>query len=443
MPDPAASSRRFRVALSFAGAQMAVVKQVAESLAEKVGRDRVFFYPWYEHETNGPDSLALKVPDFYSKHADLAVTFLSKEYVDSDHCHAEWRAVQALIHGRHSDRVMLFRFDQTEIEGLHRYDCYSRADGRDPDEIAAVILQGWSIRHGAGHKPAGDDAARLFAALRKIVGDRVLERLNAPPLSKLRTLGGFLAGPVGPANVETLVDQLHRATRECLPIWRSEIPERPETLRQRLIQDCLLLLGELLKLGVSRDLLARRFGPDTSGMLCLPFGRIGPAVAVYAARGDLPLQLSDVVDDGLDVSDPAAIALDGLGIGVGRDASDDAREALLLNVAYDELWDRVRSRPRREPLSPGESPPARWTPERLEQLREYIARHWRLDRRWYMLTLRAGSESEVSPRIADVARDMDVGLVVRSGAQDADLLTIRETSLVAMACEYIELLRTL
>ena len=350
--------RRFRVALSFAGAQREFVEDVACELAAKFGKAGVFYYPWYEPETNAVGSLALQIPDFYLKQSDLTVPFISKEYVQSKPCAAEWRSVVELIYTWQNRRLMLFRFDPTPIQGLHSYDCYSEVGERTPAAIADLIVRRWEHNNGVATAQGGaSDPELAFEALREIVGERVLERLKTPALRKLRTEGGFLIGQEDPTGgVTTLVDGLHRATRECIPIWRREFNDLPDQ-RERIKQDCRLLLGELLKLGVSKDLVSKQLGELASAMperIMLSCRRIGTAVAIYCALRDLPLLFSDVIEDGVDVSGSSIVDLDGLATGVGQDVRDDVCNA---------LWLAVRGKPKGLKA---------WKADDLKSLKAYI-----------------------------------------------------------------------
>lgn len=424
-------SRRFRVALSFAGAQKAFIQDIAEELARTFGKDGVFYYPWYEHETNDVGSLALQLPDFYLHQSDLTVPFISKEYVQSKPCAAEWRSVVELIYTWQNRRLMVFRFDQTPIQGLHSYDCYSEVDERSASEIAALIVRRWEHNTGIATAQRGaSDPDQAFEALREIVGERVLERLKMPALQKLRTEGEFLVGhedPTGPADVTTLVDGLHRATKRCIPIWRREFNETPGAL-DGVRQECRLLLGELLKLGVSKDLIAQQMGELASTAperIMLSCRRIGTAVAIYCALRDLPLLFSEVIEEGFDVSDSSVIDLDGLAMGPGQDARDDVCNA---------LWLAVR----------GKSPALQtWTGDHLKSLKAYIAQHWRRDRKWYLLTTGIANAGDTRATYDEIAREMSIGLVIRSAREPCDLLTIGEEDLVALVCEYLQLLETL
>jgi len=77
-----AEQRRFKVALSFSGEQLEFVEAVAQALASTFGRNAVFFYPWYQHETNGIGALSQQAPDFYLKHADLTASFILESSVE-------------------------------------------------------------------------------------------------------------------------------------------------------------------------------------------------------------------------------------------------------------------------------------------------------------------------------------------------------------------------
>jgi len=244
----------------------------------------------------------------------------------------------------------------------------------------------------------------------------------------LHSEGGFLVShedQAGPADVTTLVDSLHSATEKCLPIWRREYAE-PDA-RERIRQDCRLLLGELLKLGVSKDLAAGQLGKLASAApehIMLSCRRIGTAVAIYCALRDLPLLFSDVIEGGFDVSGSTVVNLDGLATGVGRDARNDVCNA---------LW-RACGKP---------SGVTDWTADRLKQLKAYIAQHWRRDRRWYLMTSGSADAGAASGTLDDIARDMSVGLVIRSATDRCDLITIGEEGLVALVCEYLQLLEKL
>jgi hypothetical protein len=142
------TTKRFRVALSFPGEQRDTVARVAEHLARTLGRKRVLYDAWYEAEFARPD-LDTYLQALYHDESDLIAVFLCADYERKEWCRLEWRAVKDLIKRRQATAVMPLRFDMTEIPGLFSTDGYVWAgDGRDPGEIAELILQRW--RHNGG-----------------------------------------------------------------------------------------------------------------------------------------------------------------------------------------------------------------------------------------------------------------------------------------------------
>ncbi|MEN6457400.1 MAG: TIR domain-containing protein [Thermoguttaceae bacterium] len=131
--------KRFRVALSFPGERRQLVKQVAESLAEKVGRNRVLYDKWYEAEFARLD-LDTYLQNLYNKDADLVAVFICAEYDKKEWCGLEWRAIRDLIKRRESWAIMPFRFDDTNIPGLFSGDGYIKINDRDSSSIATLIL---------------------------------------------------------------------------------------------------------------------------------------------------------------------------------------------------------------------------------------------------------------------------------------------------------------
>ncbi|TAN53869.1 MAG: TIR domain-containing protein [Methylococcaceae bacterium] len=132
--------RRFRVALSFPGEHRAYVAQIADCLAQQLGRRQVFYDRWYEVELAKPN-LDLHLQAIYHDQADLVVVFLCKEYNQKQWCGLEWRALRDLIKRREDALLLPIRLDDADIPGLLSIDGYVDAQGRPAEEIAALILQ--------------------------------------------------------------------------------------------------------------------------------------------------------------------------------------------------------------------------------------------------------------------------------------------------------------
>jgi hypothetical protein len=139
--DMVARDRRFLVALSFPGEVRPYVRSVADSLAQELGREKVFFDEYYEAEL-AVLNLDLKLQKIYRDESDLVVPFFCKDYAEKRWCKVEWDAIRAAIFSRRKDdAVMAIRFDRTEIDGFLETAGYISVNNRRPDEIAALILK--------------------------------------------------------------------------------------------------------------------------------------------------------------------------------------------------------------------------------------------------------------------------------------------------------------
>lgn len=422
----AAEQRRFRVALSFSGEQRNFVEAVAKVLVNEFGQDAVFFYPSYQHETNGVGNLAQQVPDFYLAHADLTAPFISASYQRSDACMAEWRAVRELIYTRQHSRLMLFRFDRTPMEGLHSYDCYTEVPDPGPEEIAQLLIRRWHLNHGlqmAGRK--GPEA--YLEALRSVIGDRALSLVKSGALEKLRSVGGFLKTPLPISespDVSNLVSALHLATKKCFPAWRGEFGHSLDLVRD----DCRMLLGKLLKLSIKKPVsgtVDTELALASPGQLTLACRLMGSAVTAYCAWNDLPLLFEKAIGGGFDAAPRGMIDLRDLASGGKLDVANDIHEA---------AWEMVRGRP---------SGLTAWTEDHKASLKSYIALHWKRDRKSYLLMTDPLGTGELNPAFGEVAQSLSLGLVVRSADGLSDLMRIGEEDLVALVCDYLQLLESL
>ncbi len=132
-------SNRFKVALSFPGEHRDFVLKVAEELATRLTRDRVFYDEWYEIELLGVGG-DLKLQSMYEQ-ADLVVPFFS-EYYSKSWCSLEWETIRGiLLNRRKEDAVIPVHLDDTVIPGWSTVNFGIRLKGRTPQKISEIILK--------------------------------------------------------------------------------------------------------------------------------------------------------------------------------------------------------------------------------------------------------------------------------------------------------------
>ena len=133
-------TKRFRIAISYAGEKRDFVAPVATILAQRFGEERVLYDKFHRAEFARGD-LATYLPDLYLEQADLVVVVICKDYKEKEWTGLEWDAVLSLRKQRKLDEVMLCRFDYIEGKGLLGLAGYLDLDQATPRETAELILQ--------------------------------------------------------------------------------------------------------------------------------------------------------------------------------------------------------------------------------------------------------------------------------------------------------------
>lgn len=138
--DVTKPKKRFEIALSFPGEYRKQVEAIANNLAEKLGKDNIFYDKYHEAELARPN-LDTHLQTIYHDQSELIVVFLCAEYENKEWCGLEWRALRDLIKKKETAIIMPMRFDQTEIPGLFSIDGYIDIAKRNADEVTQLILQ--------------------------------------------------------------------------------------------------------------------------------------------------------------------------------------------------------------------------------------------------------------------------------------------------------------
>ncbi len=133
--------KRFAIAFSFAGEQNEYVERVWRALRQygRLPRRSIFYHKQFEGEL-GRLNLDTYLQDIYANQSELLVVFLSADYAKKEWTGLEWRVVREMIKQKSSNAVMAIRFDDTRIDGLFSIDGYVSASGREPEDVADVIL---------------------------------------------------------------------------------------------------------------------------------------------------------------------------------------------------------------------------------------------------------------------------------------------------------------
>lgn len=142
MQSSDSGTKRFRIALSFAGAKRIYVEQIAESLAAKFGKDAILYDNYHRSEFSRAD-LATYLPDLYEKESDLVVAVFCPDYENREWCGLEWNAIFGLLKNkkRKVQEVMLARFDKVEMASLRGLAGYLDLDDLSPTDATFDLLE--------------------------------------------------------------------------------------------------------------------------------------------------------------------------------------------------------------------------------------------------------------------------------------------------------------
>jgi hypothetical protein len=125
------SSKRFRVACSFAGEKRDFVQQVAALLAERFEEAKILYDQYHEAEF-ARDELDAHLTGLYRDHSDLIVVVLCRNYEWKEWCGLEWKSIRGLLKQRKKDGILLTRFDRMEAEILEGLAGFIELDGKKP-----------------------------------------------------------------------------------------------------------------------------------------------------------------------------------------------------------------------------------------------------------------------------------------------------------------------
>ena len=136
----ASREKRFSVALSFPGEYRQYLSQVADRLAEELGREKVLYDRYIEDEL-ARANLDTYLQELYHDETELVVVFLCAEYEEKEWTGVEWTSIRDLLKKRQFDAVMFFRLGQGPVTGVWSTYGYVDVADRSPDEVVCLILK--------------------------------------------------------------------------------------------------------------------------------------------------------------------------------------------------------------------------------------------------------------------------------------------------------------
>ncbi|MBN8212147.1 MAG: tetratricopeptide repeat protein [Xanthomonadales bacterium] len=145
--DSPVSTKRFRIAFSFAGEKRAFVKQTADLLARQFGPEKILYDKYHEAEFARND-LGIYLPNLYNHESDLVVVVVCPNYDVKEWTGLEWLAIHHLLQQRLRDKVQLCRFKRAHVDGLFGGAGFIELDDKTPEAFVTLILERLALNEG-------------------------------------------------------------------------------------------------------------------------------------------------------------------------------------------------------------------------------------------------------------------------------------------------------
>lgn len=149
------TSKRFRVAFSFAEERRDFVAQVAAILAERFGEDDILYdkyhdilYDKYHEAEFARANLGAILPRLYGEQSDLIVPVLSPGYDRERWAGWEWPHIYNLLTKGEGRRVLAARFGYAEAGGPGEAVAFIELDDKTPEYLATRILERLALNEG-------------------------------------------------------------------------------------------------------------------------------------------------------------------------------------------------------------------------------------------------------------------------------------------------------
>src|SRR5258706_3329164 len=141
------STKRFRIAFSFAGEKRDFVAEVANILAKRFGEDAILYDKFHEAEF-ARARLGRYLPKLYYEESELIVVVICSHYAQKEWTGLEWDAIFDLLKQRREQEVLLGRFDQATVDGLYSDAGFIDFVQKTPAQTSTVILERLALNEG-------------------------------------------------------------------------------------------------------------------------------------------------------------------------------------------------------------------------------------------------------------------------------------------------------
>ena len=141
------STRRFRIAFSFAGEIRDFVEKTADLLAERFGQEAILYDKYHEAEFAVFD-LGIKLPKLYGEQSDLIVPVVCPNYDVKRWTGWEWVHIYGLLTKADGHRVMPSRFGYANADGLSPAAGFIELGHKAPAEFVILILERLALNEG-------------------------------------------------------------------------------------------------------------------------------------------------------------------------------------------------------------------------------------------------------------------------------------------------------
>ncbi len=128
----------FKVAFTFSGENRGYVEAVAVELESKIGKGNLFYDNFFQAEL-ARINLDVFLQDIYHNKSDFIVVFLSRTYEHKQWCGLEWRSIRDMIKRKQSDKIILVKLEDFNLDGIFSIDGYLDGSKNNPTIMAELI----------------------------------------------------------------------------------------------------------------------------------------------------------------------------------------------------------------------------------------------------------------------------------------------------------------